>query len=84
MHNTCTHVIGRHRYLTEHLPPPSTIPVNVTLSVPEKKFVAVDVLLKPEENMAAILNKLRSLMEKEGLEIVEFPPCNEFEVSIIR
>ena len=34
--------------------------------------------------MAAILKKLRSLMEKEGLEIVEFPPCNEFEISIIR
>ena len=68
----------------EHLPPPSTIPVNVTLSVPEKKFVANDVLLKPEENMAAILNKLRSLMEKEDMVIVEFPPCNEFEISIIR
>lgn len=73
-----------HRYLTEHLPPPSTIPINVTLSVPEKKFVAEDILLRPEENMAAILKKLKSLMEKEGLQIVEFPPCNEFEISIIR
>ena len=77
-------MLGRHRYLTEHLPPPSTIPVNVTLSVPEKKFVATNVFLKPEENMAAILSKLRSLMDKEGLEIVEFPPCDEFEISIIR
>ena len=68
----------------EHLPPPSTIPVNVTLSVPEKSFVATDVLLKPEENMASILSKLRSLMDKEGLEVVEFPHCNEFEISIIR
>ena len=75
---------GCHRYLTEHLPPPSTIPLNITLSVPQKNFIATDVLLKPEENMAIILKKLRSLMEKEGLEIVEFPPCNEFEISIIR
>ena len=75
---------GCHRYLTEHLPPPSTIPLNITLSVPQKNFTAIDVLLRPEENMAAILKKLRSLMEKEGLEIVEFPPCNEFVISIIR
>ena len=76
---------GTHcRYLTEHLPPPSTIPLNVTLSVPQKKFVATDVLLRPEENMDSILKKLRSLMDKEGLQIVDFPPCNEFEISIIR
>ena len=81
----CTHTLhDHHRYLTEHLPPPSTIPINVTLSVPEKNFIATDVLLKPEESMATILKKLRSLMDKEGLDILEFPACDEFEISIIR
>lgn len=72
------------RYLTEHLTSPSTIPINVQLTVPEKSFVVRDVLLRPEDSMGAILKKLKSLMEVKGMKIVEFPACNEFEVSIIR
>ena len=34
--------------------------------------------------MAVILKKLRSLMEAEEMHIVEFPQCDEFEISIIR
>ena len=70
--------------MTEHLPPPSTIPVNVQLSVPEKSFVVRDVLLRPEDSMAVILKKLKAFMEEQGMKIVEFPTCDEFEVSVIR
>lgn len=71
------------RYLAENLPPPSTIPLMVKLTVPERKFEAREVLLKPTDNMATVLRKLKALMEKDGLEIVEFPLCDEFELSII-
>ena len=73
-----------YRYLTEHLTSPSTIPINVQLTVPEKSFVVRDVLLRPDDSMGAILKKLKALMEVKGMKIVEFPACNEFEVSIIR
>lgn len=72
-----------HRYLTDHLPPPSTIPLDVKLTVPERKF-ACNVVLKPEDSMEMILQKLKALMEKENFIIVEFPACEDFEVSIIR
>ncbi|CAI8016470.1 LON peptidase N-terminal domain and RING finger protein 3 [Geodia barretti] len=71
------------RYLTEYLPSPSTIPVTVSLSVPERQFLAPEVILRPEDSMAAVLKKLRSAMEESGMAIAEFPPCEEFAVSII-
>ncbi len=73
-----------HRYLSKLLPPPTTIPVTVNLTVPEKSFNANDILLRPDESMGNIVKKLKSLMEKEGMEIAEFPSCDEFAVSIIR
>ena len=73
-----------YRYLTEYLPSPSTIPVTVSLSVPERQFLAPEVILRPEDSMAAVLKKLRSAMEESGMAIAEFPPCEEFAVSIIK
>ena len=77
------HVNCYSRYLTDHLPPPSTIPLNVKLSVPERNFTC-DIVLKPEDSMDVILKKLKTLMEKEDMQIVEFPACEDFEVSVIR
>ena len=37
------------RYLTDYLPSPATIPITVKLSVPEKQFVAENVILKPTD-----------------------------------
>lgn len=37
------------RYLEKSLPLPSTVPVTVKLSVPEKSFVADSVIVKPNE-----------------------------------
>ena len=34
--------------------------------------------------MESILKKLKALMEKEDMHIVEYPSSEEFEVSIIR
>ena len=46
--------------------------------------MAREVLLRPEDSMGTVLKKLRSLMEEQGMVIVEFPTCDEFEVSVIR
>ena len=73
-----------HRYLTNYLPSPSTIPVTVSLSVPERKFLASEVVLRPDDNMAAVLRKLRLAMEERGMMVAEFPACEEFTISIIR
>ncbi len=56
----------------------------MTLSVPERDYVAPDVVLLPEDTMASVLGKLRGLMVGAGLEVASFPPCEDFEVSIIR
>ena len=71
------------RYLTDHLPPPSTMPLKVKLTVPEKNF-STEVTLKPEDHMEAITKQLRTLMEEQGLVVVEFPKCEDFEIAIIR
>lgn len=71
------------RYLTEFLPSPSTVPLTVKLSVPERGFIVTEVLLKPDDSMGVVLKKLRGLMEEKGMKIVEFPACDEFEISII-
>ncbi|CAI8035154.1 hypothetical protein GBAR_LOCUS19748 [Geodia barretti] len=57
--------------------------ITVSLSVPERQFLAPEVILRPEDSMAAVLKKLRSAMEESGMAIAEFPPCEEFTVSII-
>ena len=72
------------RYLNDHLPPPSTIPVTVKLTVPKKGFESGEVRLRPEESMESVLKRLRSLMEEKGLSVGVFPPCEELVVSIIR
>ena len=72
------------RYLTEYLPAPSTIPVSVSLSVPERQFLAPEVVLRPEDNMEVVMKKLRSAMEEAGMAVAEFPPCEEFTISIIK
>ena len=72
------------RYLTNYLPAPSTIPVTVSLSVPERKFLVPEVVLRPDDSMEAVLRKLRSAMEKEGMRVAEFPNCQDFTISIIR
>ena len=41
-----------YRYLEKHLPPPDTLPVTVKLSVPDKNFIAEDVILKPSDTYA--------------------------------
>ena len=71
------------RYLTDHLPPPSTVPLKVKMTVPEKDF-NTEVVLKPEDDMDTITKLLRAQMEKQSLVIVEFPKCEEFEIAIIR
>ncbi len=60
------------------------MPVGVQLSVPQRDFIARDVILLPEDTMATVLGKLRGLMEGAGLEVEGFPACEEFELSIIR
>ena len=60
------------------------MPVSVQLSVPDRDFIARDVILLPEDTMGAVLHKLRALMEEAGLEVEEFPACEDFELSIIR
>lgn len=72
------------RYLTDYLPSPSTIPVTVSLSVPDRKFLAPEVVLRPEDSMAVVLRKLRSAMEDKGMRVSEFPVCEEFTISIVR
>ena len=52
--------------------------------MPERGFIAREVLLKPDDSMGVVLKKLRALMEEKGMKIVEFPACDEFEISIIR
>ena len=37
------------RYLEKNLPSPSTLPITVQLSVPQKGFVANDVIVKPSD-----------------------------------
>ncbi len=59
------------------------MPLKVKLTVPEKSF-SVEVVLKPEDHMEAIIKLLRSQMEDQGLVIAEFPKCEEFEIAIIR
>ena len=84
-HTTLTSHTHTFRHLTQHLPrSAATVPVSVQLSVPERNFIVKDVILLPEENMASVLTKLRSLMEEGGLEVQDFPTCEEFEVAIVR
>ncbi|KAL5481925.1 hypothetical protein EMCRGX_G022200 [Ephydatia muelleri] len=71
------------RYLTENLSPPSTIPISVKLTFPEKGFEASDIVLKPDETMASIVKRLQSLMVEKGMEIVHFPPLDEIEMSFV-
>ena len=77
-------VLTTRRYLTEYLPSPSTIPVTVSLSIPERDFVVPEVVLRPDDSMATVVRKLRAAMEKAGMKVAEFPPCQDFTVSIIR
>ncbi|XP_064390593.1 E3 ubiquitin-protein ligase RNF10-like [Halichondria panicea] len=72
------------RHLSQHLPrSPATVPVSVQLSVPDRDFIARDVVLLPEDTMATVLGKLRGLMEGAELEVETFPACEELELSII-
>jgi len=85
--HTCTWLIliDYSRHLSQHLPKSqATVPLSVQLSVPAREFKAQDVVLLPEDNMANVLTKLRAAMDAAGLEVDSFPPCEEFEVSIIR
>lgn len=79
-----THTHAHTRYLTENLSPPSTIPISVKLTFPEKGFEASDIVLKPDETMASIVKRLQSLMVEKGMEIVHFPPLDEIEMSFVR
>ena len=72
------------RYLTENLSPPSTIPISVKLTFPEKGFEATDIVLKPDETMASIVKRLQSLMVEKGMEIIHFPSLDEMDVSFVR
>jgi hypothetical protein len=71
------------KYLTDYLPSPSTIPVTVSLSVPERQFIAPEVVLRPDDSMAVVLRKLSSAMEEKGMMVVEVPACEDFTVSFI-
>lgn len=71
------------RYLTENLAPPSTMPISVKLTFPEKGFEASDIVLKPDETMASIVKRLQSFMIDKGMEIVHFPPLDEMEMSFV-
>ncbi|KAL5473853.1 hypothetical protein EMCRGX_G028415 [Ephydatia muelleri] len=71
------------RYLTENLSPPSTIPISVKLTFPEKGFEATDIVLKPDETMASIVKRLQSLMVEKGMEIIHFPSLDEMDVSFV-
>ena len=34
--------------------------------------------------MDAVLHKLKRLMEEKGIEVVEFPPCEQLNISLLR
>lgn len=34
--------------------------------------------------MGVVMKKLRSAMEEAGMAVAEFPPCEEFTISIIK
>lgn len=71
------------RYLERNLPSPSTLPIPVQLTVPQKNFVANDVIIKPSDTMDHVLKKLRSLMKEQNMDVIEFPPCVDLEISLL-
>ncbi|XP_070541795.1 E3 ubiquitin-protein ligase TRIM17-like [Ptychodera flava] len=66
------------RYLSEMLPTPAILPVNVTLVLLDKEISLPDVKLKPNDSTVEIQEMLKCLMEAKEDPIVDFAEDVQF------
>ncbi|XP_033634475.1 uncharacterized protein LOC117295818 [Asterias rubens] len=66
--STCTQLLvdAYDRYLTDHLPTPSLLPVAISVRLQDKNIVLQDVKLKPHSSLSDIKEAIISKMEARG------------------
>ncbi len=60
------------RYLSEHIPSLSILPVTITLSILNKSIQIPDIQLRPETSLCEIKDIMKAEMEKRGDKVTDF------------